>query len=309
MASEDQERFEAYLELERYIDELQAGLPARPPANLTPGQMRLYRTVALFRSASSDAAEPRPEFVQALREQLLALDQEHDQEDTLELPVIRKAATTEEIPREQPHEQPIPLRSAVQGKREVKKMHFVSRRSLLAGSAVAAASLATGVSLGAALQQSQPDQVASVPTQHFYGNVPLVPDTVPSTWHYVTTLAELGTSAMKFSIDTLVGYVILNDGDGNRDDPDGDDHDNVIAMSAACTHMGCIVQWDDSDRLFHCPCHGGLFTAYGNPTVGGHLRYLTSLPRLNTKVINGEIYVQVPMSSTGSSGGSGSSEY
>lgn len=188
-------------------------------------------------------------------------------------------------------------------------MHFVSRRSLLAGSAVAAASLATGVSLGAALQQSQPDQVANVPTQHFYGNVPLVPDTVPSTWHYVTTLAELGTRAVKFSIDTLVGYVILNDGDGNRDDPDSDDHDSVIAMSAACTHMGCIVQWDDSDRLFHCPCHGGLFTTYGNPAVGGHLRYLTSLPRLNTKVINGEIYVQVPMSNTNSSGSSGSSEY
>lgn len=309
MAGEDQERFEDYLELERYIDELQAGLPAHPPANLTPSQVRLYRMVALFRSASSDAAEPRPEFVQALREQLLAVDQAYDEEDTLELPVIRKTAITEEIPQDQPREQPIPLRSAMQAKREVKKMHFVSRRSLLAGSAVAAASLATGVSLGAALQQSQPDQVANVPTQHFYGNVPLVPDSIPTTWHYVTTLAELGTSAVKFSIDTLVGYVILNDSDGSSDDPDGDDGKSVMAMSAACTHMGCIVRWDDADRLFHCPCHGGLFTEYGNPAVGGHLRYLTSLPRLNTKVVNGEIYVQVPMSNANSSGGSGTSDY
>src|SRR5579885_190162 len=296
MAGEDQERFEDYLELERYIDDLQVGLPAHPPADLTASQVRLYRTVALFRSASSDAAEPRPEFVQALHEQLLALDQEQDEEDTLELPASRKVATPKEAPQDQPRKQPVPLRSAMQGKREVKKMHFVSRRSLLAGSAAAAASLATGVSLGAALQQSQPSQVTSVPAQHFYGDVPLVPDTVPSTWHFVTTLAELGTSAMKFSIDTLVGYVILNDSDGNRDDPDRDDSDSVIAMSAACTHMGCIVQWSDSDRLFHCPCHGGIFTRYGNPATAGHLRYLTSLPRLNTKVVNGEVYVQVPMS-------------
>src|SRR5437660_1440075 len=246
MAGEDQERFEDYLELEHYIDELQAGLPAHPPANLTPSQVQLYRMVALFRSASSDAAEPRPEFEQALRERLLALDQEPDEDDTLELPVIRKAIVLEEQSQKQPQEQPIPLRAELQNRREAKKMHFFSRRSLLAGGAVAAASLATGVTFGAALQQSQPDQAASVPSQHFYGTVPLVPDTVPSTWHFVTTLAELGTSAVKFAIDTLVGYVILNDGDGKGDDPDGDDGERVIAMSAACTHMGCIVQWDDT---------------------------------------------------------------
>lgn len=297
MTGEDQERFEDYLELEHYIDELQAGLPAHPPGDLTPSQVRLYRMVALFRSASSDVAEPRPEFVQELRARLLALDQEPDEDDTLELPAVQKAASLEEVHQNQPQEQPVPLRSVKQDKREARKMHFFSRRSLLTGGAVAAASLATGVSFGAALQQSQPSQVTSVPSQHFYGDVPLVPSTIPSTWHFVTTLAELGTGAMKFSIDTLVGYVILNDGDGAGDDPDSDDSASVIAMSAACTHMGCIVQWNDTDRHFHCPCHGGMFTEYGNPAAGGHLRYLASLPRLNTKVENGEIFVQVPVMS------------
>ncbi len=40
---EDQERFEDYLELERYLEELQAGHVAHPPENLTPGQARIYR--------------------------------------------------------------------------------------------------------------------------------------------------------------------------------------------------------------------------------------------------------------------------
>ena len=59
--------------------------------------------------------------------------------------------------------------------------------------------------------------------------------------------------------------------------------------------MGCIVQWQDSDRKFHCPCHGGLFTEYGTVDNGpSPVRYLSSLPRLNTKVENGNVYVEVP---------------
>ena len=59
---EDQERFEDYLELERYLEELQAGHVAHPPENLTPGQARIYRMAALFRSAGPEGTEPRPEF-------------------------------------------------------------------------------------------------------------------------------------------------------------------------------------------------------------------------------------------------------
>ena len=50
MAGEDQERFEDYLELEHYIEELQAGHVAHPPDELTPSKARIYRMAALFRS-------------------------------------------------------------------------------------------------------------------------------------------------------------------------------------------------------------------------------------------------------------------
>src|SRR5712691_745888 len=66
----DQERFEDYLELEHFIEELQAGHAAHPPGDLSPGKARIYRMAALFRSATPEEAEPRPEFVAELQARL-----------------------------------------------------------------------------------------------------------------------------------------------------------------------------------------------------------------------------------------------
>ena len=70
MAGEDQERFEDYLELEHYMEELQVGYTAHPPSELTPTQARIYRMVALFRSASTEEGQPRPEFAAELQARL-----------------------------------------------------------------------------------------------------------------------------------------------------------------------------------------------------------------------------------------------
>jgi menaquinol-cytochrome c reductase iron-sulfur subunit len=37
----------------------------------------------------------------------------------------------------------------------------------------------------------------------------------------------------------------------------------VIAISAGCTHLGCIVTWDEEQRIFQCPCHDGRYDADG----------------------------------------------
>jgi cytochrome b6-f complex iron-sulfur subunit len=47
------------------------------------------------------------------------------------------------------------------------------------------------------------------------------------------------------------------------------DRDKGFAVaSAVCTHLGCTVNYFQSDRRFHCPCHGSVFSAEGNVEHG-----------------------------------------
>jgi glycine/D-amino acid oxidase-like deaminating enzyme/nitrite reductase/ring-hydroxylating ferredoxin subunit len=41
------------------------------------------------------------------------------------------------------------------------------------------------------------------------------------------------------------------------------DNGRVHALSAECTHKGCIVTWSNADRTWQCPCHGSMFAADG----------------------------------------------
>ncbi|MDA0745152.1 MAG: Rieske 2Fe-2S domain-containing protein, partial [bacterium] len=42
----------------------------------------------------------------------------------------------------------------------------------------------------------------------------------------------------------------------------------VLGFSAVCTHLGCIVRWNESSNRIECPCHGGKFDLQGNITGG-----------------------------------------
>ena len=40
------------------------------------------------------------------------------------------------------------------------------------------------------------------------------------------------------------------------------------ALSQACTHQGCTVNYSSSGNRFVCPCHGGEFDINGNVVAG-----------------------------------------
>lgn len=271
MAGEDQERFEDYLELERFIEDLQSGRVSHAPEGLTPDQARIYRMATLFHAASTEEVAPRPEFVAELQAKL-----ERVQEETAKGVSPRKA---------------FPFFS-----KKPQTQHRVSRRALLtsgAAAAVAAASLSVGVGINHAVEAPEISSLKNqlhVAQNPNWGDENIIAAGVATTWMAVTTLNKLGDQPVRFTSGAIVGYVMRNDGDSGNP-ADGP----VIAISAACTHMGCIVQWQSADKKYHCPCHGGIFSEYGNNDHTSPVRYLKPLPRLEVQVDpDGTVKVRVP---------------
>jgi cytochrome b6-f complex iron-sulfur subunit len=59
------------------------------------------------------------------------------------------------------------------------------------------------------------------------------------------------------------------------DHPDGDtlilvrtSQSAVVALSAVCTHAGCLVSFDSQGNDLACPCHGSLFNLDGSVQRG-----------------------------------------
>jgi nitrite reductase/ring-hydroxylating ferredoxin subunit len=160
----------------------------------------------------------------------------------------------------------------------------LSRRSLLTSGLSAAAGMAAGAVLGGVMEQ----QITGAQQAKTWG--PLVG--LGKDWLSIGSASEIAPGQMvQFHTGTVIGYVFHNDevpdAENGRPEPEW------IAMSAACTHMGCIVAWNSQDRKLHCPCHAGAFTRYGAPANGSQ-NYIRALPRMQVQVQDGQVWVQVP---------------
>lgn len=124
-------------------------------------------------------------------------------------------------------------------------------------------------------------------------------DKDPYEWLYDPHRLTLNASVDRFTVENLkVGYHFLRDrfwhpqhGDVDSLEPGQavvagtgfnqvaaykDDMGKLHALSARCTHLGCIVTWNSNERSWDCPCHGSRFDIDGRVLEGPAT---TDLPR------------------------------
>ena len=91
-------------------------------------------------------------------------------------------------------------------------------------------------------------------TENLRAGVRLVRDRLASR---ASTLPELGP-----------GEATVLDLDGEKVAVRKDEQGDLHTVSAVCTHLGCIVEWNSGDQTWDCPCHGSRFDRSGGVIQG-----------------------------------------
>jgi Rieske Fe-S protein len=47
-----------------------------------------------------------------------------------------------------------------------------------------------------------------------------------------------------------------------------DDNGKIHRLQAICSHMGCLLVWNDAEKTWDCPCHGARFNHQGKVIHG-----------------------------------------
>lgn len=140
-----------------------------------------------------------------------------------------------------------------------------SRRALLlTGSASFAASLAAALGIDRFLKRPAPPPGMSLVEK--------------GSWKSVMAAADLveGTPT-SFRSGAIEGFMLRR---GSQ----------VSALSAICTHMGCILNYSSLRHRFECPCHGATFGIDGRPT-NPYDDPLPRLPALQVRIERGQVEV------------------
>lgn len=140
----------------------------------------------------------------------------------------------------------------------------MNRREFL--SWVSIGTLASSLPVAIAACSPDANQATSPPTSPQATSAPPPPPpagaaTAPAEeFQAVGTVAELDKAGKILNKKLAIGPVLVI---RNPADPKG-----VLAVNPTCTHKGCIVEWEDDEKLFDCPCHDSDFATDGKVIKG-----------------------------------------
>jgi glycine/D-amino acid oxidase-like deaminating enzyme/nitrite reductase/ring-hydroxylating ferredoxin subunit len=75
--------------------------------------------------------------------------------------------------------------------------------------------------------------------------------------------------------------------DGRRCAVYRDDSGRLHTVSATCTHLGCVVAFNDDEKTWDCPCHGSRFDTQGGVLHGPATEPLPPYPMPSGKLTSG----------------------
>jgi nitrite reductase/ring-hydroxylating ferredoxin subunit len=145
---------------------------------------------------------------------------------------------------------------------------FVSRRALLRTAGLAAAAGVAGVVIDRTIVSQPLGQQATLMPDH-------------GTWRAVAAVADVPVGqAMRFSSGPVEGVVVNDSG-------------TIKAVSAVCTHQGCLLLLDAAAHRLRCPCHPTVFAVTGKLISYQLATPPANLPVLQARVRDGQIEVLV----------------
>jgi len=97
------------------------------------------------------------------------------------------------------------------------------------------------------------------------GTLDYVTENVDFPYYFVRDRLKCHSDSTR-SIKRGAGEVINQDGQSVA--CSRDDNGQLHTVSAVCTHLGCLVHWNNAERTWDCPCHGSRFDPDGAVLAG-----------------------------------------
>ncbi|MFB2897154.1 FAD-dependent oxidoreductase [Aerosakkonemataceae cyanobacterium BLCC-F50] len=91
-------------------------------------------------------------------------------------------------------------------------------------------------------------------------------------------IADRFRSDVKELSQVPIGEGKIVDIDGKKYAVYRDERGDLCSLSPVCTHAGCIVNWNNAEKTWDCPCHGGRFSTTGEVLNGPPITDLNQKP-------------------------------